>query len=282
MSVDVEEWYHGEFTRRTLSSRPLTKVEQSVAEIIELFEVYGTEATFFVVGDTLLRYPRIGNLILDAGHELAYHGWDHRPLWELHPNDFAHGLRRYQELLDEWDYTPIGFRAPSASLNNQTAWALKELIDVGYLYDSSVFPCWTPLYGVPRAPIFPYWPSAKGVGLPSSHSESYKIPEFPFLALGPGLFRIPLGTGFYLRTLPMFFYRWALSRRSKQGIPGVVSFHSWEFSYDVPRIQTSILKRRYLYYGLHNCRPRVESLLSDYSFTSGEKVARKFRSQFPS
>jgi polysaccharide deacetylase family protein (PEP-CTERM system associated) len=280
MSVDVEEWYQCEFVRKDLRVKPFTNVEQSLIEIIDLFDTYNTKATFFMVGETLLRYPKCGELILEAGHELGFHGWDHRPLWEMHPNEFARDLHKFQGLLDEWNYTSIAFRAPSASLDNRTSWALREIVDAGYLYDSSVFPCWTPLYGVLGAPIHPYWPSEEDVGIPASPPDSCGILEFPFLALGPSVFRIPLGTGFYLRSLPMALYKWALDKRNKQGVPAVVSFHSWEYSRDVPKIQTSMLKGRYLHHGLGNCKRRVESLLQGYSFTSMQEIAHRFRSSF--
>jgi polysaccharide deacetylase family protein (PEP-CTERM system associated) len=281
MTVDVEEWYQGEFTRKGIGNKPRTRVINSLAKIIELFDTYNTKATFFIVGETLSRYPKSGEMILEANHELGYHGWDHKPLWDLNKQEFNLGLRKFQDLLDEWNYTPLGFRAPSSSLDNRTSWLFPQLIDSGYSYDSSVFPSLTPLYGVYGAPISPYWPSKIGVGIPTDFLNSCGILEFPFLALGPKQLRIPLGTGFYLRSLPLLFYRWALNQREKQRIPAVISFHSWEFTSDVPSMRTSPIKGRYLYHGLGYCKPRIESLLKRYSFTSIGQYFQKINQGVP-
>lgn len=233
-----------------LRAQPRSDVVNSLNEIIELFDTYNKKAIFFIVGETLLRYPKSGETILEANHELGHHGWNHKPF-----------LSKFQDLLDEWNYIPAAFRTPSASLDNRTSWIFSEIVDAGYSYDSSIFPCLTPLYGVFGAPISPYWSSRIGVGIPSDSLNSWGILEFPFLALGPKQLRIPMGTGFYLRSLPMLFYRWALNCRENQHIPAVISFHTWEFTSDVPNMRISLTKGRYLYHGLGNCKSRVESLL---------------------
>lgn len=277
MSVDVEEWYQGEFLRQGIDTKPHSNVVHAIQTIVDLFESYKTKATFFVVGETLLKYPECGELILNAGHDLGYHGWDHRPLWDLNPREFKDGLIKFQELLDEWTYTPVAFRAPSASLDNRSIWLFKQLANAGYHYDSSIYPCYTPLYGVPGAPIYPYWPSKNDVGIPVDSTESWGLLEFPFLAFGPKQLRLPLGTGFYLRFFPLRFYGWALKQRERQRIPAVISFHTWEFISDIPDIQSSIIQDRYLQHGIGHCRPRVEGLLQKYSFTSIREIARKLR-----
>ena len=275
MSVDVEEWYQGEFVRKEIGAKPRSNVITSLKEIIELFETYNTKATFFIVGETLSRYPKSGEMILEANHELGYHGWSHKPLWDVTQREFNTGLCKFQNILDEWNYRPLGFRAPSASLDNRTSWLFPELVKAGYSYDSSIFPCLTPLYGVYGAPIFPYWPSKDDVGISTDSLNSWGILEIPFLAFGPKQMRIPMGTGFYLRSLPMIFYKWALRSRKRQNIPAVISFHSWEFISDVPKTRTSLIKDLYLFHGLGNCKSRVESLLQEHSFTSIEHYARK-------
>ena len=49
-----------------------------------------------------------------------------------------------------------GFRAPTFSLDEKTAWAIPILREHGFEYDSSIFPARTPLYGVPDAPRHAY------------------------------------------------------------------------------------------------------------------------------
>ena len=279
MSVDVEEWHQTELIRENIrGTRSIeSKVIESISEIVDTFNAYNVKATFFIVGMTLKKHPKCAEIILDSGHEIGFHGWTHEMLQAVHPKNFVNDLKNFQTILDEWDYVPKSFRAPSASLNSDTSWVLPILSMNGYKYDSSIFPCWTPLYGVPTAPIAPYWISQKKVDTPVSVSESLGVLEFPFLSIGPKWFRIPLGTGFYLRSFPLLLYDLALKHRKKKDIPAVISFHSWEFSRDVPALDISLLKRSYLYYGLANCRNHIEKLLSKYSFTSIHDLSQQLR-----
>ena len=48
--------------------------------VLEQLRWHGVRATFFVLGDQLHRYPDIGRRIVGEGHEIAVHGWNHRPL----------------------------------------------------------------------------------------------------------------------------------------------------------------------------------------------------------
>jgi peptidoglycan/xylan/chitin deacetylase (PgdA/CDA1 family) len=52
----------------------------STEPLLELLDELGVRATFFVLGQRLVRHPELGAAIADAGHELAVHGWSHRYL----------------------------------------------------------------------------------------------------------------------------------------------------------------------------------------------------------
>jgi len=106
-----------------------------------------------------------------------------------------------------------GFRAPTFSLNNSSSWAIDELIEHGYLYDSSIVPAKTGMYGMPNADIKPYKISSRDL---EKNDPNGKITEFPLLVtrfLGK---KIPAGGGFYLRTLPMKITKRAISNYEKK------------------------------------------------------------------
>ena len=93
-----------------------------------------------------------------------------------------------------------GFRAPSFSLNNNSSWIIDALEKNQYVYDSSVVPAKTNLYGIPDANNTPYKITSKNL---KNNSNNGKILEFPLLVtrfLGK---KIPAAGGFYLRTLPL-------------------------------------------------------------------------------
>jgi peptidoglycan/xylan/chitin deacetylase (PgdA/CDA1 family) len=48
--------------------------------VLNLLMCFGVRATFFVAGEQLHRYPDLGRRIVGEGHEIAVHGWNHRPL----------------------------------------------------------------------------------------------------------------------------------------------------------------------------------------------------------
>lgn len=274
LSIDVEEWFHGEFTRQEYAGATTGNVIESISEILQLLDTHDTKATFFVVGETLERYPEIGSLILHTNHELGFHGWDHKPLWNLSPDEFEEAVTKFKRLTARWGIKPVAFRAPSCSLDNSTSWALPILVKAGYLVDSSLYPSWTPLYGVPTAPIQPYWLSKESVERQVSYGDSIGLLEIPFLAFGPKRIRIPLGTGFYVRLFPSLFIKSVLAIRVRQKIPAVVSFHSWEFFGDVPKISTSLLNRIYLYHELKSCKQKVIDILESFSFAPMHEVAK--------
>ncbi len=52
--------------------------EASTPQFLELLAARDVRATFFVLGEMLVRFPDLGRRMRDAGHELAVHSWDHR------------------------------------------------------------------------------------------------------------------------------------------------------------------------------------------------------------
>ena len=56
-----------------------------------------------------------------------------------------------------------GFRAPSFSLNDKSSWIIDVLEENQYVYDSSVVPVKTSLYGIPNAESKPYKITSKNL-----------------------------------------------------------------------------------------------------------------------
>ncbi len=64
--------------------------------LLDALDAAGAQATFFLLGEQLMRAPRLGGLIRDRGHEIALHGYAHTAHDALHPgqtrDDIARGL----------------------------------------------------------------------------------------------------------------------------------------------------------------------------------------------
>ena len=263
ISVDVEEIYHAEYIRPSARAVRWSRAPRGVEEALSLLDRLGVEATFFLVGEVVEKHPGLLRAILDRGHEVGFHGYSHKPLWRMTPSEFREELVLAKKVLRR---NCKGFRAPSFSLDTRTSWALSILAEEGYIYDSSVFPARTPLYGLPDAPTRPYRPSLFD---PRAEDNDAPIIEFPILTLEFNGIRIPLGGGFYLRLFPIELLLKVIHKLNEQGAPAVIYVHSWELDPMTPRIATtSPLKFFVTYYRLGSTSKKLASLLSKGRFTS--------------
>ena len=178
----------------------------------------GWSATFFVVGEEAERHPDLVAEIARGGHEIALHGYAHRPLTDVGPGLLAEHLRRGRDVLEQAaQQTVVGFRAPQFSLTADAVWATDLLAEAGFTYSSSVLPSGNPLFGFPGAPRRPFlWPSG--------------VVELPAPVLGRGRARVPLG-GLYLRLLPTSATTRLLRGDGVGPVPWLY-FHPYDFDPD--------------------------------------------------
>ncbi|WP_374212866.1 polysaccharide deacetylase family protein [Frankia sp. CiP3] len=66
---------------------------------LEVLAELDIRATFFVLGTMLERAPGLAQRMADAGHELAVHAWDHRPMLLRGPQSTYRQLRRTRDLI---------------------------------------------------------------------------------------------------------------------------------------------------------------------------------------
>ena len=165
-----------------------------------------------------------------------------------------------------------GFRAPSFSLNKTSSWAIDLLEKNNYVYDSSVMPAKTSLYGLPHAQKTPYKITSTSL---ENNSDNGKIIEFPIMVskiLGK---TIPVGGGFYLRTLPFKLIKNSFKQYEKNGIPGVFYIHSWELTPKyMPKIKLSTKDSFITYHNIDSAYEKMNKLLSLYEFTSFKNYLR--------
>ena len=81
-TVDVEEYFQVSALERYVPYAQWesmeTRVESSVDRLLEMLATAGAGGTFFTLGWIAERHPAMVRRIVDAGHELASHGWRHR------------------------------------------------------------------------------------------------------------------------------------------------------------------------------------------------------------
>jgi polysaccharide deacetylase family protein (PEP-CTERM system associated) len=266
MSVDLEDW----FCVYNLSGlipyadwdKCDSRVERNTMRLLSLFQTHRTEATFFVLGWVADRFPDLVKEIERQGHELATHGYSHRLLTLMHPEEFRGDLQRSLEVLSKASSQEVrGFRAPSFSLTRQTLWAVDILRECGIQYDSSVFPVgFHPDYGIADASLWPYRLADGLTELPMSVAE----------VLGQ---RIPCSGGGYFRMYPYPLSSRLMRRCNRQGRSVIFYLHPWEIDPEQPRVQGLSWSKRFRHYkNLDRTGERLERLLSEFSFTSARKL----------
>jgi len=217
LGIDFEDWYHPELIQKYISKKDnQPKIIQGIDKILDLLRKKDTKATFFVVGELLEFKPELLDLILDNEHEIGFHTMKHTRIDS--PNfkeKFEEEIKKFDKLTDG---KSKGFRAPSFSLNTTCSWLIDVLEENDYVYDSSIVPAKTSLYGIPNAEKKPYKISSKFL---EGNSNDGKIIEFPMMVtkfLGK---KIPAAGGFYLRTLPSRIIENTIKSYEKENLPGV-------------------------------------------------------------
>jgi peptidoglycan/xylan/chitin deacetylase (PgdA/CDA1 family) len=128
-------------------------VTRTLPQILELLEETHVRATFFVEGLNAKLYPEALREIDAAGHEVAYHGWQHEPWADLDPAAERASLERGVRALDRLGLRPVGFRPPGGSLTPATPALLRDL---GFTYVSPEHDAAEPLDGLTVLPF--RWP----------------------------------------------------------------------------------------------------------------------------
>lgn len=242
--------------------------------ILGMLHERNIRATFFVVGRIAEQSPSLVRSIHDSGHEVGSHGWAHRRLHDLGPDGFRADLRISKEVLEQTiGAEVVGYRAPTFSVVRQTAWGLDILAELGFHYDSSIYPVHHDRYGIPDAPTRPFL--ARG--------ECAEILEIPPATLRLGRVNIPVGGGGYFRLFPFALMSRALSLSRKGPNRGggatMLYFHPWEFDPDQPRLPLKRLSRFRTYVGINRLRSRLSRLLTEYTFSRAVDLARELRSR---
>ncbi|HJT41454.1 MAG TPA: XrtA system polysaccharide deacetylase [Sphingobium sp.] len=243
LSVDVEDWFQVGAFERTIRRddwASLThRVERNTDAVLALFAEAGVHATFFTLGWVAERYPALMRRIVEAGHEVASHGYDHVRVFSLTAEEFRADLRRSRALLEDASgQAVVGYRAPSFSIDARTPWAHAVLAEEGYHYSSSVAPIRHDHYGWPQAPRFAWKPV-----------EGSPLVELPVTTAVFAGRRLAAGGGGFFRLLPYGFSRWAIEQvNGRDQQPAIIYFHPWEIDPDQPRVAGAPLRSRLRHY----------------------------------
>jgi polysaccharide deacetylase family protein (PEP-CTERM system associated) len=268
-SIDVEDYFHVEALAPSIPRAKWSEMEYrceaSMQRLLALMSEHGVRGTMFVLGWVAERSPHLVREIVRAGHEVACHGYSHRLVYRQEPEVFREETARAKNLLEDLTGRPVlGYRAASFSIIERSKWALDCLIDLGFTYDSSVFPVRHDRYGMPEAELAPYKITA-----PSGRS----IVEFPMSVATLGRLRVPVSGGGYFRILPYAVTRAGLKQiNQRRRQPFVFYLHPWEVDPEQPRVSASLFSTFRHYTNLSRCEGRLRRLMSDFRFATMRQV----------
>jgi len=268
MTVDVEDYFQVSafepYIKRSEWDSIEARVERNTHRLLDLYDQHQIKATFFTLAWVAERYPDLVRRIVNDGHELASHGYDHVRITNQTPEEFREDVIKTKRILEDVSGVEIqGYRAASYSIKKNNLWALDILYETGHKYSSSIYPVKHDLYGIPDAPRFKYYPRGRE-----------GILEIPITTLRLFNKNLPSGGGGFFRLYPYVFSRWSLNRiNAVDNQSGMFYFHPWEIDPEQPRTLGINAKTRFRHYlNLHKFFDRLERLLEDFKWDRMDRV----------
>lgn len=100
----------------------------STPHFLRVLEKYQIQATFFLLGSMLARSPALAREMAAAGHEIACHGWAHRPLAVRGPRATREDLTRaVGQMTEVLGVPPRLFRPPYGVMSTPAYRTCREL-----------------------------------------------------------------------------------------------------------------------------------------------------------
>jgi polysaccharide deacetylase family protein (PEP-CTERM system associated) len=267
-TIDVEDWFHILEVEGTpdLSSWDIlpSRLESNLRFLLDLLAAHDVRATCFTLGWVAKRFPTLLREAANLGHDIASHGFSHQLVNGLSRNQFREDIRAAKAAIEDAIGRPVyGYRAPGFSITRETPWAFEEIIEAGYIYDSSVFPAPHGHGGIPESPRHPYL----------LKMSSGNLTEFPVSVVDT-----PIGThccfgGGYLRLYPLWLILLMTKSVHADGRGVIWYIHPREIDPAHPRLAMSFKRRFKSYVNLRQTAGKLEKVLRNGEFSTLHELA---------
>ncbi|MBD3422665.1 MAG: DUF3473 domain-containing protein [Chitinivibrionales bacterium] len=264
-SIDLEDWFCVQNLTEVIPFEQWdgceSRIEKNTRRLLDTLKQHDVRGTFFVLGWIAERYPGLVRAIAAGGHEIASHGYGHLIVKHLQPQEFEADLTKSLDILTQiTGVRPIGYRAPSFSVDTRKMWIFDILARHGIKYDSSVFPFkFHPDYGNDQIRLSPY-------------NLSDGMIEFPMGCFKVFRWTVPCCGGGYFRLFPYRFISYGIRQCNREGRPVAFYIHPWEIDDKQPRVKIAPVKSFRHYVNLDKTLGRLEKLLDEFRFDAYRTV----------
>lgn len=270
-TIDTEDWYHANFEDGLFSndSSVISTVEQNVDEYLRLFSENEVKATFFILGFVVEQHPEMIRKIVKEGHEIASHGYGHQLVYKQTPKEFREDVYKSKVLLEDLiGKEVVGYRAPSWSITENSLWGLDILEELGFKYNSAIFPTKNFLYGIPYAPRFTHKADVYG-------KSNLSIITVPPSTRKIANVNIPFSGGAYFRLLPFEIIKNFTDFVNKKENEAVIFYlHPREIDPKQPRLKLHLKDYIIHYYGIKGCELKLSKILKEYEFATMKEILK--------
>ncbi|MBU4242635.1 MAG: polysaccharide deacetylase family protein, partial [Desulfobacterales bacterium] len=198
LTIDVEDWFHILDLKNGYKLEDYdqleSRVERNTEVLLRILGDYKVKGTFFVLGWVAEKFPDLVREIHKQAHEIASHGYAHYLCYKMTPEEFKKDVQKSIQILEDLiGEKVLGIRLAGESIKRENLWALDILIDLGIVYDSSIYPGVRGHGGLPGAPRFPYYQKTP------QERKIFEIPSSCFDLFGK---KVGFAGGGYLRLFP--------------------------------------------------------------------------------
>lgn len=263
LTFDIEDWYNCDFISEDFDwDKWEYRIPYTLMPILDELDRRKLKGTFFCLGWVAEKHPEIIKEIDKRGHQIGCHSYQHELSSRFSPEKFVEDTSKAKRLIEDVIGKEIDcFRAPGFSITVNNTWAIDKLVEMGFKYDSSVFPAAHDYGGMPH-----YGQSEPAILKTISGAE---IKEFPinihtvmdkhFVFSGGGFFR--------------FFPYWLIRRWGRKSDYMMTYFHTRDFDTKQPMVQGLPLRRKFKsYVGIKGAWKKWNHLLDDFEFVNMEQA----------
>lgn len=224
LTFDIEDWYnHDDYSRDFDWEKHEVRIYEGTEKILSALEERNMKGTFFCVGWIAEHHSQVIKDIASAGHHIGCHSYQHELATRFTREQFKEDTYKAKCLIEDVAGKECNaFRVPSFSITQDNLWAFEVLAELGFKYDSSVFPSHHEFGGLPDFPSLPHVIKTKYGDLK----------EFP-ISLGKVLGReIVYSGGGYFRVMPW----WLLKKLTADSEYVLSYFHPSDFDPGQPKM----------------------------------------------